>query len=146
MIDRFVHSMFDAMAGIADGSTVLLGGFGDVGIPPPLHDGLIEQGARDLTIVAVAGGRDGSAIERLLSLGRVRRLICSFVRPASLAGRLFQRGELEVDIVPQGTLAERIRAAGAAITGFYTPTGCSSILCQAMLHWSRRGVPTAGAI
>ena len=72
MIDKFVHSMADAMAGIADGSTVLLGGFGDVGIPTPLLDGLIAQGARDLTIVAVAGGRDGSAIEQLLSLGRVR--------------------------------------------------------------------------
>ena len=130
MIDRFVHSMVDAMTGIADGSTVLLGGFGDVGIPTPLLDGLIEQGARDLSIVAVAGGRDGSAIERLLSLGRVRRLICSFVRPASLAGRLFQRGELEVDIVPQGTLAERMRAAGAGITGFYTPTGADTLLAE----------------
>ena len=86
MIDKFVHSMADAMTGIGDGSTILLGGFGDVGIPTPLLDGLIAQGARDLTIVAVAGGRDGSAIERLLSLGRVRKLICSFVRPASLAG------------------------------------------------------------
>ncbi len=130
MIDKFVHSMTDAMTGIADGSTVLLGGFGDVGIPTPLLAGLIEQGARDLTIVAVAGGRDGSAIEQLLSLGRVRRLICSFVRPASLAARLFQRGDLEVDIVPQGTLAERMRAAGAGITGFYTPTGADTLLAE----------------
>ena len=130
MIDKFVHSMADAMAGIADGSTVLLGGFGDVGIPTPLLDGLIAQGARDLTIVAVAGGRDGSAIEQLLSLGRVRRLICSFVRPASLSGRLFQRGELEVEIIPQGTMAERMRAAGAGITGFYTPTGADTLLAE----------------
>src|SRR6201995_4087158 len=130
MIDKFVHTMADAVAGVADGSTILLGGFGDVGIPAPLLDGLIEQGASDLTIVAVAGGRDGSAIERLLSLGRVRRLICSFVRPASLAGRLFQRGELEVEIVPQGTLAERMRAAGAGITGFYTPTGADTLLAE----------------
>ena len=130
MIDKFVHSMPDAMAGIADGSTVLLGGFGDVGIPTPLLTGLIEQGARDLTIVAVAGGRDGSAIEQLLSLGRVRRLICSFVRPASLAARLFQRGDLKVEIVPQGTLAERMRAAGAGITGFYTPTGADTLLAE----------------
>src|ERR1700731_1378076 len=117
MIDKFVHSMADAMAGIENGSTVLLGGFGDVGIPTALLTGLIEQGARDLTIVVVAGGRDGSAIERLLSLGRVRKMICSFVRPASLAGRLLQRGELDVEIVPQGTMAERMRAAGAGITG-----------------------------
>jgi len=130
MIDKFVHSMADAMVGIADGSTILLGGFGDVGIPTALLDGLIEQGARNLTIVAVAGGRDGSAIERLLSLGRVRRLICSFVRPASLAGRLLQRGDLEVEIVPQGTMAERMRAAGAGITGFYTPTGADTLLAE----------------
>jgi 3-oxoadipate CoA-transferase, alpha subunit len=130
MIDKFVHSMADAMAGIADGSTILLGGFGDVGIPTPLLNGLIDQGASDLTIVAVAGGRDGSAIEQLLSLGRVRKLICSFVRPASLAGRLLQRGDLEVEIVPQGTLAERIRAAGAGITGFYTPTGADTLLAE----------------
>ena len=69
MIDKFVHSMTDAMTGIANGSTVLLGGFGDVGIPTPLLTGLIEQGARDLTIVAVAGGRDGSAIEQLAVAG-----------------------------------------------------------------------------
>ena len=118
------------MAGIADGSTVLLGGFGDVGIPTALLDGLIAQGARDLTIVAVAGGRDGSAIERLLSLGRVRRLICSFVRPASLSGRLLQSGDLEVEIIPQGTMAERMRAAGAGITGFYTPTGADTLLAE----------------
>jgi len=130
MIDKFVHSMADAMTGIVDGSTILLGGFGDVGIPTPLLDGLIAQDARDLTIVAVAGGRDGSAIERLLSLGRVRRLICSFVRPASLAGRLLQSGDLEVEIVPQGTLAERMRAAGAGITGFYTPTGADTLLAE----------------
>jgi 3-oxoadipate CoA-transferase, alpha subunit len=130
MIDKFVHSMADAMADIADGSTILLGGFGDVGIPTPLLDGLIAQGARDLTIVVVAGGRDGSAIERLLSLGRVRKMICSFVRPASLAGRLFQRGDLEVDVVPQGTMAERMRAAGAGITGFYTPTGADTLLAE----------------
>jgi 3-oxoadipate CoA-transferase alpha subunit len=130
MIDKFVHSMADAMTGIADGSTILLGGFGDVGIPTPLLDGLIAQGARDLTIVVVAGGRDGSAIERLLSLGRVRKMICSFVRPASLAGRLFQRGELEVDVVPQGTMAECMRAAGAGITGFYTPTGADTLLAE----------------
>jgi 3-oxoadipate CoA-transferase alpha subunit len=130
MIDKFVRSVADATAGIQDGSTILLGGFGDVGIPTPLLDGLIDQGTRDLTIVMVAGGRDGSAIERLLSLGRVRRLICSFVRPASLAARLFQRGDLDLEIVPQGTLAERIRAAGAGITGFYTPTAADTLLAE----------------
>lgn len=130
MIDKFVPTMADAMAGIADGATILVGGFGDVGAPAALLDGLAEQGARDLTIVIVAGGRDGSKIERLLSLGRVSKLVCSFVRPASLAGRLYQKGELAVELVPQGTLAERIRAAGAGIEAFYTPTGADTILAD----------------
>lgn len=130
MIDKFVATMADAMTGIADGATILVGGFGDVGAPAALLDGLAEQGARELTIVIVAGGRDGSKIERLLSLGRVRKLVCSFVRPASLAGRLYQQGELALELVPQGTLAERIRAAGAGIEAFYTPTGADTILAE----------------
>ena len=130
MIDKFVATMADAMAGIADGATVLVGGFGDVGAPQALLDGLAEQGARDLTVAIVAGGRDGSKIERLLSLGRVRKMICSFVRPASLAGRLYQQGRLELEIVPQGTLAERIRAAGAGIEAFFTPTAADTILAE----------------
>jgi len=130
MINKFVPTAADALSGIADGSTILIGGFGDVGIPTLLLEGLIDQGARDLTIAIVAGGRDGSAIERLLAAGRVRKMICSFVRPASLAGRLLQRGDLEVEIVPQGTMAERMRAAGAGITGFYTPTGADTLLAE----------------
>jgi 3-oxoadipate CoA-transferase alpha subunit len=130
MIDKFVATMADAMVGIPDGATVLVGGFGDVGAPAALLDGLAEQGARDLTVVIVAGGRDGSKIERLLSLGRVRKMVCSFVRPASLAGRLYQKGELALEIVPQGTLAERIRAAGAGIEAFFTPTGADTILAE----------------
>lgn len=130
MINKFVPSLQDALAGIHDGATVLLGGFADVGIPRALLDGLIDQGARDLTIVAVAGGREGSANARLLELGRVRRLICSFVRPASVSARLFTRGELELEIIPQGTLAERLRAAGAGIEAFYTPTGADTLLAE----------------
>ena len=130
MIDKFVATMAEAMAGIADGATVLVGGFGDVGAPAALLDGLAEQGARDLTIVIVAGGRDGSKIENLLALGRVRKMICSFVRPASLAGRLYQQGKLELEIVPQGTLAERVRAAGAGIEAFFTPTAADTILAE----------------
>jgi 3-oxoadipate CoA-transferase alpha subunit len=130
MIDKFVPSVETALTSIPDGATILLGGFADVGIPRALLDGLIEQGARDLTIVAVAGGREGSANERLLAERRVRRLICSFVRPASIAARLFQRGELELEIIPQGTLAERMRAAGAGISAFYTPTGADTLLAE----------------
>ena len=130
MIDKFVPSLAAAIDGIRDGATVLLGGFADVGIPRALLAGLVETGARDLTIVAVAGGREGSANERLLSLGRVRKLICTFVRPASIAARLFQRGELDLEIIPQGTLAERLRAAGAGIAAFYTPTGADTLLAE----------------
>ena len=130
MINKFVGSLQAAMVGIRDGASILLGGFGDVGTPSALLDGLIEQGARDLTIVCVAGGRDGSKIERLLELHRVRKMVCSFVRPASLAGRQFQRGELELEIIPQGTIAERMRAAGAGIQGFYTPTGADTLLAE----------------
>jgi 3-oxoadipate CoA-transferase alpha subunit len=130
MIDKFVASMADAMAGIEDGATVLVGGFGDVGAPVALLDGLAAEGVCDLTVVIVAGGRDGSKIERLLELGRIRKMVCSFVRPASLAGRLFQQGALELEIVPQGTLAERIRAAGAGIEAFFTPTAADTILAE----------------
>lgn len=130
MIDKFVPSLEAAMEGIRDGATVLIGGFAEVGVPRALLAALIAQGASDLVLVAVAGGRPGSGIERLLDLGRVRKLICSFVRPDSLAGQLLQRGALEVEIVPQGTLAERLRAAGAGIEGFYTPTGADTLLAE----------------
>ncbi len=130
MIDKFVASMADAMAGIEDGATVLVGGFGDVGAPAALLDGIAAEGVCDLTVVLTAGGRDGSKIERLLELGRIRKLVCSFVRPASLAARLFQQGALELEIVPQGTLAERVRAAGAGIEAFFTPTAADTILAE----------------
>jgi 3-oxoadipate CoA-transferase, alpha subunit len=130
VIDKFVPSLSAAMEGIHDGATVLLGGFADVGVPRALITGLVAQGARDLTVVVVAGGRDGSPIEPLLAKGRVRKMICTFVRPASIAARLFQKGELELEIVPQGTLAERLRAAGAGIPAFYTPTGADTLLAE----------------
>jgi 3-oxoadipate CoA-transferase, alpha subunit len=130
MIDKRVASVAEALAGMQDGATVLLGGFGDVGTPLALLEGLIEQGARDLTVVCNAGGRDGSPLVRLLALGRVRKMICSFIRPASEAARLFTAGRLELEVVPQGTLAERLRAAGAGICGFYTPTGARYATCR----------------
>ena len=130
MIDKRVASVAQALSGIADGATILLGGFGDVGAPMALMEGLLEHGATDLTIVCNAGGREGSAIARLLLAGRVRKMICSFIRPASDAGRLHMAGKLDVEVVPQGTLAERMRAAGAGITGFYTPTGADTVLAE----------------
>ena len=130
MIDKFVHSVAAALDGVPDGATILLPGFGDVGMPTALLEGLIAQGAKDLVLVCNSGGRDGSAVARLLTLGRVRKLICSFVRPASDAGRLLLAGKLEVEVVPQGTLAERIRAAGAGIPAFYTPTAADTVLAE----------------
>ena len=130
MIDKRVASVADALAGVQDGSTVLLGGFGDVGTPLALLEALIEHGARELTVVCNSGGRDGSPLARLLAAGQVRKMICTFIRPASDAARLFVAGKLELEVVPQGTLAERLRAAGAGICGFYTPTGADTILAE----------------
>jgi 3-oxoadipate CoA-transferase alpha subunit len=122
MIDKFVPDVAAALAGVEDGSVILLAGFAN-GMPETLMEGLVAQGARDLTLVVNAGGRDDGPIAELLGSGRVRKLVCSFVRAASVAGRQFAAGKLELEIVPQGTLAERIRAAGAGIQAFYTPTG-----------------------
>jgi len=122
--------MAEAMAGIADGSTVLIAGFADVGQPNALIEGLVEQGARDLTIVMNSGGRGGTGLPKLLEAGRVRKLICSFVRSASVAGELVTAGKVELEVVPQGTLAERIRAAGAGVPAFYTPTGAGTKIAR----------------
>lgn len=129
MIDKFVPDMAAALAGIADGSTVLLPGFGN-GMPEALVRGLIGLRATDLTLVANAGGRDTGLIADLLATGHVRKLICSFVRADSVAGQRFAAGKLELEIVPQGTLAERLRAAGAGVQAFYTPTGADTLLAE----------------
>jgi 3-oxoadipate CoA-transferase alpha subunit len=129
MIDKFVPDVAAALAGIADGSTILLAGFAN-GMPETLMQGLVEQGARDLTLVANAGGRDTGPIAELLATGRVSKLVCSFVRAESVAGRQFAAGKLQLEIVPQGTLAERIRAAGAGVQAFYTPTGADTLLAE----------------
>ena len=129
MIDKFVPDVAAGLAGIADGSVVLMPGFGN-GMAETLLEGLIAQGAKDLTLVVNSGGRDDGPTAALLASGRVRKLVCSFVRAESVAGRLFATGKLELEIVPQGTLAERIRAAGAGVTAFYTPTGADTILAE----------------
>jgi 3-oxoadipate CoA-transferase alpha subunit len=125
MINKIVQSMADAMAGIKDGSTVLVGGFGAVGQPNALIDGLIEQGATDLTVAANNAGVGHIGLARLMELGRVRKIICSFPRssdPVVFEG-LYRAGKIELEIVPQGTLAERMRAAGAGVPAFFTATG-----------------------
>ena len=124
--------MAEALAGVADGSTILIGGFGSVGQPNALLEGLIEQGARDLVCVAnnAGGGRVG--LERLMELGRVRRMICSFPRTADsvVFEELYRAGKIELELVPQGTLAERMRAAGAGIPAFYTATAAGTALAR----------------
>jgi 3-oxoadipate CoA-transferase alpha subunit len=129
MIDKFVPDVAAAMAGIADGSVILLAGFAN-GMPDTLMRGLVEQGAKNLTLVVNAGGRDSGPIAELLATGRVSKLVCSFVRADSVAGRQFAAGNLELEVVPQGTLAERIRAAGAGVQAFFTPTGADTLLAE----------------
>lgn len=132
MIDKFVQSMADALDGIADGSTVLIGGFGSVGQPDQLIEGLIEQGARDLVCVANNAGSGHVGLARLMELGRVRRMVCSFPRSvgSTVFEDLYRAGKIELELVPQGTLAERIRAAGAGIPAFFTATAANTLLAR----------------
>jgi 3-oxoadipate CoA-transferase alpha subunit len=125
MINKIVQSMADAMMGVKDGSVVLLGGFGAVGQPNALIEGLIEQGAKDLTVVGNNAGVGRSGLARLLELGRVRKIVCSFPRSSDpvVFETLYRAGKIELEIVPQGTLAERMRAAGAGVPAFFTATG-----------------------
>ena len=129
MIDKFVPDLATAMDGVGDGSIILLPGFGN-GMAETLVEGLLAQGASDLTLVPNSGGRDSGPVADLLASGRVRKLICSFVRADSVAPRCFAAGKLELEIVPQGTLAERLRAAGAGVQAFYTPTGADTLLAE----------------
>jgi 3-oxoadipate CoA-transferase alpha subunit len=129
MIDKFVPDLATAMDGVGDGSVILLPGFGN-GMAETLIEGLLAQGAGELILVANSGGRDSGPVADLLATGRVRKLICSFVRADSVAGRCFAAGKLELEIVPQGTLAERLRAAGAGVQAFYTPTGADTLLAE----------------
>lgn len=132
MVDKRIASMAEALADIRDGSVVLIGGFGSVGQPAALIDALIEQGARDLAVVANNAGVGRSGLARLLELGRVRKIICSFPRSpdASVFERLYRAGKIDLEIVPQGTLAERLRAAGAGIPAFYVATAVGTRLAQ----------------
>ena len=125
MIDKIVPDVEAAVAGIADGATVMIGGFGLAGMPAALIDALIAQGARDLTIVNNNAGNGDTGLAALLKAKRVRKIICSFPRQTDsyVFDALYHAGEIELELVPQGNLAERIRAAGAGIGGFFTPTG-----------------------
>ena len=132
MINKIVQSMADAMAGIKDGSTVLIAGFGAVGQPDALIEALVEQGAKDLVCVANNAGNGRVGLARLMELGRVRKIICSFPRSAGsvVFEELYKAGKLELEIVPQGTMAERMRAAGAGVPAFFTATAYGTQLAR----------------
>ncbi len=132
MIDKIVADCDAAVAGVPDGATVLVGGFGGAGQPMHLIDALLAQGARDLVLVSNNAGNAEIGLAALLKAGRVRKLICSFPRQADsyVFDGLYRSGKLELELVPQGNLAERIRAAGSGIGAFFTPTGYGTPLAE----------------
>jgi len=132
MIDKIVATPAEALADVPDGATVMIGGFGTAGLPNELTEALIAQGARDLTIVNNNAGNGDTGLAALLAAGRVRKIICSFTRQADSHhfDRLYRAGQIELELVPQGNLAERIRAAGAGIGAFFTPTGYGTELAR----------------
>nr|HET7859995.1 3-oxoacid CoA-transferase subunit A [Caldimonas sp.] len=131
-MDKTIGNLAEAVAGIGDGSTVMIGGFGGAGQPNELIDALIAHGARDLTIVNNNAGNGETGLAALLKAGRVRKIICSFPRQvdSQVFDGLYRAGKIELELVPQGNLAERIRAAGAGIGGFFTPTGYGTELAK----------------
>ena len=132
MIDKTVPDLLAAVAGIHDGATVMIGGFGNAGMPKALIDALIVQGATDLTIVNNNAGNGDTGLAALLAAGRVKKIICSFPRQADshVFDALYRAGKIELELTPQGNLAERIRAAGAGIGGFFSPTGYGTQLAE----------------
>lgn len=130
MINKIVSSLAEAVADIQDGAKILVSGFGGAGLPTQLLDALVAQGAKNLTIISNNAGSGGVGIAKLVLAKQVSKVICSFPRqPGSSAfDELFRSGAIELELVPQGTLAERIRAAGAGIGGFFTPTGAGTEL------------------
>jgi 3-oxoadipate CoA-transferase alpha subunit len=143
MINKIVPSLAEAVAGIHDGAVVMISGFGGAGLPTDLIDALAAQGAKNLTIVSNNAGSRGVGISKLVLARQVRKVICSFPRqPGSNAfDDMFRAGTLELELVPQGTLAERIRAAGAGIGAFYTPTAAGTELAAGKESRMLGGVP-----
>ena len=132
MINKFVDSVAEALADTPDGATVLIGGFGTAGIPDELIEGLLVQGAKDLTVVNNNAGNGDQGLAALLKAGRVRKVLCSFPRQTDsyVFDGLYRSGQVELELVPQGNLAERIRAEGAGIGGFFSPTGYGTDLAK----------------
>ncbi|MGR7024760.1 3-oxoacid CoA-transferase subunit A [Geodermatophilus sp. URMC 62] len=132
MIDKRVASLVDAVAGIEDGATVLVGGFGASGVPVELVHALLDQGTTDLTVVTNNAGSGETDVAALLRERRVRKIVCSYPRSAGSVWfeERWRAGEVELELVPQGTLSERMRAAAAGLGGFFTPTGADSLLAE----------------
>lgn len=132
MINKVTLTAAQALQSVHDGATILIGGFGTAGIPDVLIHALIEQGARDLTVVNNNAGNGDQGLAALLKTGRVRKMICSFPRQADsyVFDELYRRGKIELELVPQGNLAERIRAAGAGIGAFFCPTAYGTELAK----------------
>jgi 3-oxoadipate CoA-transferase alpha subunit len=132
MISKIAENVAAAVKDIPDGATVMIGGFGTAGQPVELIEALLEQGARELTVVNNNAGNGTTGLAALLGAGRVRKIICSFPRQvdSQVFDGLYRSGKLELELVPQGTLAERIRAGGAGIAGFFTPTGFGTMLAE----------------
>jgi 3-oxoadipate CoA-transferase, alpha subunit len=132
MIDKRVASLHDAVTGVKDGDTVLVGGFGNSGVPLELVHSLLELGPRDLTIVTNNAGSGETDIAALIRERRVRKIVCSYPRSAGSVWfeKFWRADEIELELVPQGTLSERMRAAGAGLGGFFTPAGADSPLAQ----------------
>ncbi|GEL24816.1 3-oxoadipate CoA-transferase subunit A [Pseudonocardia sulfidoxydans NBRC 16205] len=132
MTARICTGYDEAVAGTADGSTVLVGGFGMAGMPVELVDALVRQGAADLTIVSNNAGNGDTGLAALLATGRVRKIVCSFPRQTDswVFDDLYRSGRIELEVVPQGNLAERLRAAGAGIGAFYSPTAVGTPLAE----------------
>ena len=132
MIDKRVRNLADAVAGIPDGATILCAGFGGAGLPDALCEAVVEQGARDLTVVANNAGTGRSGLAALLAAGRVRRIVCSFPRSSGsvVFEELYAVGRIELELVPQGIISERMRCAAAGLGGFYSPVGVGTKLAD----------------
>lgn len=132
MASKIYDSIDASLADIHDGATVMIGGFGLAGQPEELIDGLIRQGAKDLTIVNNNAGNGEVGLALLIKSGSVKKIICSFPRQSDsyIFDEAYRAGKIELEVVPQGNLAERIRAAGAGIGGFFTPTGFGTLLAE----------------
>jgi 3-oxoadipate CoA-transferase alpha subunit len=132
MVNKIVGTVEEAVGGVPDGATVMISGFGGAGQPAELIDALIAQGAKDLTIVNNNAGNGEVGLAALLKARRVRKIVCSFPRQvdSQVFDGLYRAGQIELELVPQGNLAERIRAAGAGIGAFFTPTGYATQLAE----------------